>query len=163
MLIVTLLASSLHARGVYQTNKDFLDEVYDNAPPKSKSMMLVGGLRKSVEKILEHPYGSLRIRYWKKDETTAWILEEIGKVEPITFGVEIKDNQIQDIKVLEFREIRGWEVKYPGFRKQFEGASLEGMKLDRDVDGISGATLSVWAMTSIAELSLFLDQYVKNK
>jgi hypothetical protein len=46
MLIVTLLASSLHARGVYQTDKDFLDEVYDNAPPKSKSMMLVGGFKK---------------------------------------------------------------------------------------------------------------------
>ena len=63
------------------------------------------------------------LEYWKKDETTAWILEEIGKVEPITFGVEIKDNQIQDIRVLEFREIRGWEVRYPAFRKQFEGAS----------------------------------------
>ena len=163
MLIVILLASSLHARGVYQTDKDFLDEVYDNAPPKSKKIMLVGKIRKSVEKILEHPYGSLRIRYWKKDGRTAWILEEIGKVEPITFGVVIKDSQIQDIKVLEFREIRGWEVRYPAFRKQFEGASLKGMKLDRKVDGISGATLSVWAMTSIAELSLFLDQYVKNK
>ena len=163
MLIIILLASSLHARGVYQTDKDFLDEVYDNAPPKSKSMMLVGSLRKSVEKILDHPYGSLRIRYWKKDGRTAWILEEIGKTEPITFGVVIKDGQIQKIKVLEFREIRGWEVRYPAFTKQFEGASLKGTKLDRNVDGISGATLSVWAMTSIAELSLFLDDYVKNK
>ncbi len=33
----------------------------------------------------------------------------------------------------------------------------------RDIDGISGATLSVWAITSIAELSLFLDGHVKNK
>jgi hypothetical protein len=54
-------------------------------------------------------------------------------------------------------------VRYPAFTKQFEGASLKGEKLDRNVDGISGATLSVWAMTSIAELSLFLDDYVKNK
>lgn len=163
MLIVILLASSLHARGVYQTDKDFLDEVYDNAPPKSMRIMLVGHVRKSVEKILGHPYGSLRIRYWKKDDKTAWILEEIGKTEPITFGVVIKDSQIQNIKVLEFREIRGWEVRYPAFTKQFEGASLKGTKLDRNIDGISGATLSVWAMTSIAELSLFLDEYVKNK
>ena len=163
MLIIILLASSLHARGVYQTDKDFLDEVYENTPPKSKRIMLVGNLRESVEKILDHPYGSLRIRYWKKDDKTAWILEEIGKTEPITFGVVIKNGQIQKIKVLEFREIRGWEVRYPAFTKQFEGASLDGMKLDRNVDGISGATLSVWAMTSIAELSLFLDEYVKNK
>jgi len=163
MLMTLLLASSLHARGVYQTDKDFLNEVFDNSPPKSKKIMLVGEVRKSVEKILKHPYGSLRIRYWKKDEKTAWILEEIGKTEPITFGVVIKDNQIENIKVLEFREIRGWEVRYPAFTKQFMGASLEGMQLDRNIDGISGATLSVWAMTSIAELSLFLDGHVKNK
>ena len=50
MLITLLLASSLHARGIYQTDKDFLAEVYDNSPPKSKSIMLLGDLRKSVEK-----------------------------------------------------------------------------------------------------------------
>ena len=161
ILILILLASSLHARGVYQADKDFLAEVYDNNPPKSKAIMLLGDLRKSVEKILEHPYGSLRIRYWQKDNKTTWILEGIGKTEPITFGVVIKDSKIQNIKVLEFREIRGWEVRYQAFTKQFIGAGLDGMKLDRNIDGISGATLSVWAMTSIAELSLYLDQYLK--
>ncbi len=55
------------------------------------------------------------------------------------------------------------EVKYPAFTKQFIGAKLDEMKLDRNIDGISGATLSVWAMTSIAELSLFLDEHLKNK
>lgn len=163
MLITLLLASSLHARGIYQTDKDFLAEIYDNSPPKSKSIMLLGDLRKSVEKILGHPYASLRIRYWNKDDKTAWILEEIGKTEPITFGVVIKDSKIQMIKVLEFREIRGWEVRYPAFTKQFIGASLDKMKLDRNIDGVSGATLSVWAMTSIAELSLYLDEHLKNK
>jgi len=77
--------------------------------------------------------------------------------------VVIKDSKIQMIKVLEFREIRGWEVRYPAFTKQFIGASLDKMKLDRNIDGISGATLSVWAMTSIAELSLYLDEHLKNK
>jgi hypothetical protein len=163
MLITLFLASSLHARGVYQTNKDFVSEIYNNNPPKSKSIMLMGNLRKSVEKILGHPYASLRIRYWKEDGKTAWILEEIGKTEPITFGVVIKDSKIEDIRVLAFREIRGWEVKYPAFTKQFIGAKLDEMKLDRNIDGISGATLSVWAMTSIAELSLFLDEHLKNK
>ena len=56
----------------------------------------------------DDPYVSLRIRYWKKDGRTAWILEEIGKVEPSTFGIVSKEGQIQKIKVLEFREMRGW-------------------------------------------------------
>ena len=151
------------AKGVYQTEEDFLLEVFSGKVPDQKRLILKSKLREPIEKILRHPYTGMRIKYWQNNNQTAWILEEIGKVEPITFGIEIKDNQIQDIKVLEFREIRGWEVRYPAFRKQFEGASLDGMKLNREVDGISGATLSVWAMTSIAELSLFLDQYVKNK
>jgi len=33
-------------------------------------------------------------------------------------------------------------------------------KLNKNIDGISGATLSVWAMKSIAKLSLYLDQYI---
>ena len=36
--MVILLASSLHARGVYQTDKDFLDEVFDNARPKVRRL-----------------------------------------------------------------------------------------------------------------------------
>ena len=72
--------------------------------------MLVGGLRKSVEKILDHPYGSLRIRYWKKDGRTAWILEEIGKTEPITFGVVIKEGKIQKSDSL-WKDELGYAVK----------------------------------------------------
>ena len=72
------------------------------------------------------------------------------------------NGKIKTAKVLEFREIRGWEIKYPAFTRQFIGASLRGYDLDRSIDGVSGATLSVWAMTAVAKLALYLDGYIKN-
>lgn len=149
------------ARGTYQTDKDFISEIYSNKPPSSEAIMLLGNLRINVESILGHPYASLRIRYWEKEGRTAWILDEVGKTEPITFGIVVKEGKIESIKVLAFREIRGWEVKYPAFTAQYTGASLKNKKLDKSIDGISGATLSVWAMTSVAELALYLNQHIK--
>ena len=47
---------------------------------------------------------------------------------------------------------------------QFKDATLTTERnLDRKIDGISGATLSVNALTKLARLALFLDSYVDNK
>jgi uncharacterized protein with FMN-binding domain len=90
-------------------------------------------------------------------------LKEIGKTEPITFGIVIKNSKIEKIKVLEFRESRGWEVKYPAFTKQYNGVGLEGDKLDKNIDGVSGATLSLWAMNGVSRVALYLSQHLSNK
>ena len=67
-----------------------------------------------------------------------------------------------DVRVLIYRESRGWEVKYPAFTDQFRGARLTSDgKLDQSIDGISGATLSVHALTRLARLALLLDQHAR--
>ena len=153
-----------YARGIYQTSADFISEVYSKEIPKQNSLLLTGDSRKDVEAILGHPYSSVRVVYWLRDGRSTWILEEIGKSEPITFGVVIKNNKIEKIKVLAFRESRGWEIRYPSFTTQFISVSLDQKnKLNKNIDGISGATLSFWAMTAIARLSLYLDAHINNK
>jgi len=159
-VILFLIAFSVSARGVYQSNQDFLLEVFNNAPPKSKVVWMKGELRQGIRDILGHPYAGLRIRYWQQDEKSAWILEEIGKTEAITFGVVIANNKVDSVKVLAFRESRGSEIRYPAFTQQFQGAGLEAQQLDRHIDGISGATLSVRAMTLIVEMALYLDKFI---
>jgi len=166
LIIATLLlvtVSSLFARGVYQTDEDFISEVFLNKPPENSRIMLGGEVRKRVTSLLGHPYGGLLVKYWTKEGRTAWILEEIGKTEPITFGIVIKNSKIEKIKVLEFRESRGWEVKYPAFTKQYNGVGLEGDKLDKRIDGVSGATLSLWAMNGVSRVALYLHQHLSNK
>jgi len=157
--ILFLIAFSVSARGVYQTDQDFLAETFNNKVPKSQVIWMKGDIRQNVADILGHNYVGLRIRYWPDEQRSVWILEEIGKTEPITFGVVISNNKIEKVKVLEFRESRGDEIRYPAFTRQFNQAQLTNNQLDRHIDGISGATLSVAAMTVVVKLALYLDKF----
>ncbi|MCK5383780.1 MAG: FMN-binding protein [Gammaproteobacteria bacterium] len=156
-LFAVFATTVAHARGVYQTPEAFLDEVFQDAPPRPQVVWLRGDIRNAADEIMGHRYPGLRIRYWRKDNRTAWILEEIGKERPITTGVVINENTIELVRVLEFRESRGGEVRHPFFTDQFKGTSLtDDNKIDRHIDGISGATLSVRALKKLARLALYL-------
>ena len=89
---------------------------------------------------------------------TAWVLEQIGKEQPITLGIVIEAEHIVDVRVMSFRESRGGEIRYPFFTAQYQGVALsDGRTLSRDVDGITGATLSVKAVNRAARLALWLN------
>tara|TARA_R110002111_G_scaffold109121_8_gene167938 strand:+ start:152 stop:688 length:537 start_codon:yes stop_codon:yes gene_type:complete len=158
-VVLVMLAFSVSARGVYQTDEAFLAETFDGNVPKSKVIWVKGDLRQTIADILGHPYSGLRIRYWERDGRSAWILNEIGKEQPITFGIVIQARKISHVKVLAFRESRGGEIRHPAFTQQFKEAQLVGQELDRHIDGVSGATLSVWAMTAVTRLALYLDTF----
>ncbi len=88
-------------------------------------------------------------------------MEEIGKERPITTGIVIDQDKIELVRILIFRESRGWEVRYPFFTDQFKEVRLINKNmLDTPIDGISGATLSVNAVTKLARLALMLDSFV---
>jgi len=143
----------------YQSREDFLIEAFSGPPPPAKLFWLKKELKDPVSKILQHPPGFLRTRYWLRDNTTVWILEETGKIKPITVGVIISNHQISRLKVLAFRESRGWEVKHSFFTDQFNAITLkDDLSLNRPIDGLSGATLSVRALKKIAQLALFFDR-----
>lgn len=86
-----------------------------------------------------------------------WILDEIGKEYPITAGFVIADHKIQRAQVLIYRESRGMEIHLPAFLAQFVNAYLDGDRLSNKIDGITGATLSVAAMTRMARTALLLN------
>ena len=67
------------------------------------------------------------------------------------------------MRVLIYRESHGWEVRYPFFTDQFQGLELSSKnRLNKKIDGISGATLSVNALTRLSKLALFLHQQVNS-
>jgi len=71
----------------------------------------------------------------------------------------VSDGKIVQVRVLTYRESRGGEVRYPAFLKQYQGAELQiDQHLNRNIDGISGATLSVNAMNRMARLALYFDR-----
>ncbi|MCJ8319679.1 MAG: FMN-binding protein [Colwellia sp.] len=145
------------AKGVYQTTEQFISQVIGEVP-KAKVLWLNAQDKLEIADILSHSFNRLRIRYWQTDEDTVWVLDEIGKEKPITIGVHIQNNQIVKLKVLTFRESRGDEVRHEFFTKQFNLAKLtQDNRLTTHIDGITGATLSVRALTKVARLSLWLN------
>lgn len=138
----------------------FLQEVYPQ-PPAADTLWLTGELRAAARGILEHDYPAARLRYWRSGQRTAWVLEEIGKEMPITVGIAVDNDAVERVRVLVYRESRGWEVKNPAFTAQFTGARLTPAQgLDRRIDGISGATLSVRALNRLARLALLLHRHI---
>lgn len=164
LLVFSLTSNKAHST-IYQTTPEFLSENFSVPPSKAKSLWLTPELKKLSTEILSRPVRGMRVRYYSEDEKTAWILEEIGKERPITVGVvvngSIEDFHIEHVKVLAFRESRGWEVRYPSFTNQYKNVKMTpDHELDQNIDGITGATLSVWALNKIARLALFYHQQV---
>jgi hypothetical protein len=60
-----MIAFSVSARGVYQTDQDFLNEAFNNEIPKSKVVWNKGDIHKNITDILGRNYAGLRIRYWQ--------------------------------------------------------------------------------------------------
>ena len=152
-----VLGLPLRAETVYETVQDFVRRAFGEAPPAPAVVWLSGVRKVAIKELLGHDYPALRVRYWCRAQRTAWILEEIGKDLPITVGAIVEQGQIQSVKVLVYRENRGDEVVAPAFVDQFAGLrSGQQQGLSDPVDGISGATLSVRALTRLAVMALYL-------
>ncbi len=151
---------SVHAE-VLMSPQNFLGQSFEGEP-ESKVLWLSKELKAQISKDIDYQFHQLRVRYWGQDKRTAWILEEVGKEQPITMGFVVEEGKIIDFKVLVYRESRGDEIKHEFYRKQFRQAKLrehrKGLRLSQDIDGITGATLSVRASKKAATLALFLHQ-----
>jgi Na+-translocating ferredoxin:NAD+ oxidoreductase RnfG subunit len=74
-----------------------------------------------------------------------FIVDEVfGKHEFITYAVALDGGgRVRQIEVLDYRETHGYQVRNPAWRAQFVGkSSADRLKLDVDIQNISGATLS---------------------
>ena len=92
---------------------------------------------------VRHPFDSSRI--WKTTAGEWFIIDEVvGKHEMITYGVGLhSDGTVKQIEILEYRESYGHEVANPKWLAQFTKKSAESpLKLNKDIENISGATLS---------------------
>ena len=159
-ILLLLLPVGGNAQDVGQSlsQEQFLAETFAGQTPKPDVLWLTKDVAQQAEKILGHAPAQLRQRYWKLGDKTAWILDEIGKEEPITAGFVVVAGKIAQVRIMTYRESRGGEVRYPAFLNQYQGAALQdNTLLNRNIDGISGATLSVSAMNRMARLALYFD------
>jgi len=159
VICLTSLAAHAGVKSVYQSTEVFVNNALDDNQVEVKVLWISVEDKKVIAEIMQHKFNRLRVRYWQKQNETVWILDEIGKEKPITIGVHIKAQAIVNLKVLTFRESRGDEVKHDFFTDQFTAAQLTAdNRLSQHIDGITGATLSVRALTKVARLALWLNK-----
>lgn len=133
-------------------------------PPEPKTVRLEGETAETAAAILGQRYPQPSVSYWRADGKTVWILEAKGKSNTIRTGYVISKGRIEKSEVLVYRERRGRQLRTPAFLKQFTGASLtRDQKLDRSIDGITGATISTGIMINTARLALYLEASPLNK
>lgn len=81
-----------------------------------------------------------------RTEQGDWLVidEVVGKHELIKYAVGInKDGTVRQIEIMDYLESYGYQVAEAKWRQQFVGkTAVSPIKLNKDIDNISGATLS---------------------
>lgn len=153
---IALACSAQSGARELMASETFLAEQF-STPPAMKTLWLTAAQRTAAQAQFGYQLPALRLRYWCAAKRSAWVLDEIGKEQPITIGVAVDAGRIASVRILEYRESRGGEVRHDFFTRQFDGAALDTQqKLTRNIDGITGATLSVHAVTRVARVALWL-------
>lgn len=145
----------------------FQDETYLTLPEALEQVFGKGaavtlaefGLSKEQKSLLEKKLGrrlseeGFQVRRgWRNGKFLgdAVVTEETGLFKKITFIVHIRpDGKVGQAAVMTYREPRGMEVRRSRFLKQYKGKSPEDpIALNRDIVGITGATLSARALSA---------------
>ena len=92
-----------------------------------------------------------------------FVLDVVGQTLPITFAVGVRaDGRVQDLQVMVYREPHGSEIRERRFRAQFAGKRLEDpILVGKDVDAITGATISSHSATYAARKALALAEILR--
>ncbi|MBC8256015.1 MAG: FMN-binding protein [Candidatus Marinimicrobia bacterium] len=108
--------------------------------------------------------------YWtisNNDTTIAYALMDnvLGKSMPITFLILVDlDGKIMSTKVIKYREAYGGEVDNKNWLAQFTDFSDKSdYKVGKNIDGISGATISVNSLTKGVQKIAVLFPLIKDK
>ncbi len=152
-----LLAASAAAAPTPTPLEAFLAETFAGAPPAPTMLWYDASRRPIATGILGHPPAAARVRVWRDAGRCAVVLEEVPHSLPITAGFVVGEGRLERARVLVYRESRGGAVQRPAWLADLVGRGLDpARELDGPVDGLTGATLSVRAMTRMARLALYL-------
>ncbi len=107
--------------------------------------------KKEIESSSDVSVTSLEIDAWKGTDGSWLIFDSVeGRYEAIDIAVAISPSgEAMGVEILTYREIYGYEVRSPKWRKQFHGKTADSkLRLDKDISNISGATISSKSITA---------------
>ncbi len=136
----------------------FLEKMNANGNIQKNRLIVKKDQLGKIQIPMGHKYKKRIFTYWTSDQQTIWILNSIGKYKPITAAFVVEECKIKSANVLIYREQHGYEIKYKAFLSQFTNVDInDKYDLNKKIDNISGATLSVNSMDRMARAALILN------
>lgn len=162
ILILLLVPQQQLSANNKNITKDFLDQTFNSEAPKPKRFWANKETQQAIKTQFNPSQIKLSYRYWQKDNTTVWILDEIGKERDITTAIVINNNKVAKVEVLIYRESRGGQVQNSRFTQQYNNKTSTN-NFTKEIDSISGATLSVYALNKQVRMALWLNQNITKR
>ncbi len=170
-ILIILLISVLSAGDIKSACKEHLFILYpENTDIRMHILTLDKQIKKEVENQVKQKFYRDKLYYWtisQVDTTIAYAFLDnvIGKSMPITFMVILNiDGDIISANVIKYREAYGSEVGNKGWLRQFINFNNNSnYNIGKDIDGISGATISVKSMSKGIHKIVTLYPLIKNK
>lgn len=126
--------------------------------------------RELIEKKVGHRFYGHHLFMWKitKGERsigTAYLDNTKGKMQPISFLVVLDSvSKIINVEIVKYRESHGGQVREKNWLSQFIGKDEESsFKVGKDINSISGATISSHSVSKGVERIMLLDKYLKGE
>lgn len=152
-LLVTATTLSVQDTTVYLTLDQAPRALFPGAEVERKDVASTPDFRERLQEklgrlqptVYEPTYYTFTARQNGATVGYAVVVDEIGKVAPFTLIVSVTpDFKVRDVAVMVYREVRGGEITQRRFLAQYKGKrASDPIQLDRDIVGITGATLSV--------------------
>jgi len=165
IFINLIIGSEIKDKTINTINQFYQQEIKINKFKYSISKKI----KKEIQSLTKQKFYRDQIFYWTiktNDELHYALMDNtIGKTMPITFLVIFNEKQeVIHSKIIKYREGYGGEISGKKWLSQFNGMRNDSLyKHGKEIDGISGATLSVKSFTKgISKLSLLLP-YIMNK
>lgn len=106
-------------------------------------------LRKTIEKKVKQLFLRESVGVWRLEKNGEFqgiaILDHVmGKTQPFSFVVMFDPSgSVRSVRVVKYREQYGGGIQGKGFLRQFEGKHRDStFVLGKDIDGVSGSTIS---------------------
>jgi Na+-translocating ferredoxin:NAD+ oxidoreductase RnfG subunit len=149
-----LLAIALFALPLFATQYLSTEQAQRVLFPEADRFVAVPVKLTAQQKAAVEKHAGIKMRtdsqpVWRAESHGAlagwFIVDEVfGKHEFITYAVALDaSGKVRAIEILDYRETHGGEVRNERWRAQFKGKSYgDALKLGKDIQNISGATLS---------------------
>lgn len=163
------MVASSHA-GKYPTADEAVRQLFDDASSFERETRVLTQTQKkaSAEEASQKDFSALVTRYVASSESGiqgyAYLDKHMVRTLPQTIMVAINaEGELVGIRVLAFREPEEY-IARDGWLGQFSGKTVDDeIRMKRNIDGITGATLTSRAVTQCARRTLAIHKILEKK